>query len=130
MPKSNYLADKVNDHLHGVATFTAPSTMYLDAMSVLPTTSGGGTSTGFGRVALATNSTSWNASSGQITTNAVVIDWGTNTTGMVQTVVGIAVYDASSGGNLLWFGSLTTIRAVNPGEDFSVPVGGGQFTES
>lgn len=130
MPKSNYLADKVGDILHGGFTYSVPTTTYFDAMTVSPTGSGGGTSSGMGRVAVTNNSTNWPASSGQTKTNANAINFGTNSTGSAQTIVAIAEYDASSGGNLLFYGTLSTAQVVAIGAPFVVPAGGGIYTES
>lgn len=126
---SNYLRDKINDHLHGRTTFTAPATTYFALMTVAPTASGGGTEASGGtyaRVAITNNTTSWPASSGQTKTNGVAIDFGTATSNL-GTIVAIAEYDAASGGNLLTFAALTTPVTIASGQPFQIPVGGGVF---
>jgi hypothetical protein len=126
---SNYLRDKINDHLHGRTTYTAPATTYFALMTTAPTASGGGVEASGGvyaRVAISNNTTSWPNSSGQTKSNGVAIDWGTATANL-GTIVAIAEYDASSGGNLLTFALLATPVTVNSGQPFQVPVGGGVY---
>jgi hypothetical protein len=126
---SNYLRDKINDHLHGGPSFTTPATTYFALMTAMPTASGGGTeATGgvYARVAVTNNATNWPASSGQAKTNGTAISWGTQTTSL-GTVVGIAEYDASSGGNLLTFAPLNTSVTISAGQPFDIPAGGATF---
>src|ERR1051326_2009177 len=103
---SNYLRDKINDHLHGGSAFTRPDPTYFAAMTVLPTASGGGTeaTANFSRVSVTNDSSNWPASSGPTKTNANAIDFGTNG-GSSVTIAGIAEYDAPTGGNLLTCGA-------------------------
>ena len=126
---SNYLRDKINDHLHGGPDFTRPATTYFDPMSVMPTASGGGTSVASnfgGRVAVTNNSGNWPASSGQAKSNAAAISFGNNSGGTVI-VAGVAEYDAVSGGNLLTFEAASTSVTVNNGGPLTIPVGGAVF---
>jgi hypothetical protein len=127
---SNYLADKINDGMHGGTNYTQPATTYFALMTVMPTGSGGGTEVSGGsyaRVAFTNNSTNWPASSGQTKTNATIIDFGTATAAW-GTIVGVAEYDASSSGNLLSFGPLTATRVVGSGDSFQIPAGGATYT--
>lgn len=128
---SNYLRDKINDHLHGGGDFTRPATTYFALMLVMPTASGGGTevtigSGSYARVAFTNNATNWPASSGQVKQNAVIIDWGT-ATGAWGTIVGIAEYDASTAGNLLTFAALATPVTIGNGNPFQIPVAGATY---
>ena len=126
---SNYLRDKINDHLHGGPDFTRPATTFFALMTVMPTASGGGTEAlggTYARVAVTNNSTNWPASSGQAKANGVAISWGVQTTSL-GTIVGIAEYDAATGGNLLTFQPLNTAVAIAAGQPFDIPAGGGVF---
>lgn len=126
---SNYLRDKINDHLHGGSDYTRPATTYFDPMTVMPTAAGGGTSAASnfgGRLAFTNNSSNWPASSAQTKSNGNAINFGANS-GSAVTIVGIAEYDAPSGGNLLTFAALTTPIAVSPAGTFSIPVGGAVY---
>jgi hypothetical protein len=131
---SNYLANKINDWLHGnTAAYTPPATTYFALMLAMPTASGGGTevasSGSYVRKAVTNNSTNWPASSSGIKTNGAAISWITPT-GDWGRVVGIAEYDASTGGNLLTFADLSTATTVLSGQVFSLPTGSASFTWS
>jgi hypothetical protein len=124
---SNYLRDKLNDLLFGAgASPTAsfvPATWYFALFTTMPTSSGGGVEVSGGsyaRVAKTNNVTNFAASSGQVKTNATLIDWGT-ATGNWGTILGIGAFDASSGGNLQVFGLLSASQIVNSGQAFSLP---------
>jgi hypothetical protein len=126
---SNYLRDKINDIVHGGTTIAA--TTYFALMTVAPTASGGGTEVTIGvgsyaRVSVTNNSSNWPNSSGQTKSNANAINWGT-ATGNWGTIVAIAEYDASTGGNLITFASLATAVTVNTGQPFQVPANGAVF---
>lgn len=57
-----------------------------------------------------------------VLSNSSVIDFGT-TTAAWGTVVGFGIFDASSGGNLIWAGNLTASQAVGDGDDVSFAAG-------
>jgi hypothetical protein len=101
-------------------------------MTAAPNVGGGGTEvtgTGYSRLAVTNNNTNWpSASSGQ-KGNGTILNWGTAGSSW-GTVLAIAEYDASVGGNLLEWGLLTNPVTVASGQPFSVPIGGGVFTET
>lgn len=128
---SNYLADKIGDHMHGGPDYTRPATTYFALFTVSPSPSGGGTEVSGGsyaRVAFTNNSSNWPASSGQTKSNANIIDFGTATANW-GTIVAAAEFDASSGGNMLLFGPLSTSRVVNNGDSFQIPASGAVLTQ-
>lgn len=127
---STYLKDKINDHLHGGTSYSAPGTTYFALMNVAPTPAGGGTQvTGIGRLAITNNSTNWAASSSGLKTNATVFTFTSSAPSDLGTIVGIAEYDASTGGNLLTYGDLVpTSKPCPTGTAFTVAVNGGQFS--
>lgn len=132
MPKSAYLCNKILDHLHGGTTYTAPATTYFALMTAAPSSLGGGTEVtggGYARVAFTNNVTNWPAAASSVKVTGTILDWGTSS-GAWGTIVAIAEYDASSGGNLLNFGLLSTPITVSSGQPFSVPAGSGVFTET
>lgn len=125
---SNYFENKIIDHLRGVATFTPPATWYFALLTAAPSDSGGGTEvTGgsYARVAMAANganlagtqaagsTTASTGTSGTTSNNNPIVfpaptaDWGTATH--------LAVYDASTGGNLLIYVPLSPAQAINNG---------------
>lgn len=129
---SNYLDDKLNDWIHGGTAFTQPATTYFALMSTLPTAANSGgvelSGTGYARVAFTNSSGNWPAASAQTKSNAAAINWGTAGAGGWGTAVGVAEYDASSGGNLLSFGDLTSATTINASQPFEIPVNGAVYT--
>jgi hypothetical protein len=126
---STYLQNKILDLVFGATSWSAPATTYFALMTAMPTVSGGGTEASggaYGRVALTSGTSHWPASSGQLIQNATIIDWGTATANL-GSIVGVAEYDASSGGNLLTFKTLTGGSvSVGIGTPFQLPVAGFQ----
>jgi hypothetical protein len=105
--KSNYLSQKVLDAEFGIAAFTFPSTIHLALFTVAPSAAGGGTEvsgSGYARVAVTANATNWSRSA-QTVSNVNQILFNAFT-GAVSTVVAVAAFDASTGGNMLWFADL------------------------
>jgi hypothetical protein len=130
--KSTYLCNKLLDHWLGASSFTAPVTVYVALFTVAPTAAGGGTEVSGGsyaRVAKTNNLTNFPAAASAQKKNGTVIDFGTATADW-GTVIGAALFDASSGGNLLAYGPFGTAVTVLNGGAFSIPVNGGTFTEA
>ena len=126
---SDYLENKLIDHIFRGVSFTAPAALHVALFTAAPSDSGGGTEvTGgsYARAALAPTNTNWDntqgagtsaASSGTggstknkaaITFPAPTANWGS--------VTHIGIFDASSGGNLLVHGALTASKTVNNGD--------------
>ena len=121
---TNYLEDKIWNHVFGSTTYTKPTNWYVGLLTATPSDSAGGTEvsggsyarqicaftvTGTG-TALATNTSA-------ITFPTATADWG---------IVGwIGIYDAVSSGNLVAYQNLqksdfstTTTKTVNDGDIF------------
>src|SRR5262245_23710085 len=108
--KSDFLENKLLDHVVGNQAYTAPTNIHVALFTVAPTDSGGGTEvTGgsYARVQVTNNNTNFpNASSGlkqngtAITFAQASADWGI--------VVAFGLFDASTSGNLLYWGWLGT----------------------
>lgn len=114
---SDYLEGKVLDHLLGRTTFTAPATLYVGLWStVLNDASTGSTAgeingTGYQRVAVANDVANWPTASGGQKANANPIQFPTafSNWGTVRTV---ALLDASTAGNLLFFATPAPVVSV------------------
>lgn len=131
---SNYLeAALLNHHLGGSATLTKPATVYFALFTVTPSDSGGGTEcvgTDYARVGLTNNSTNFPAASSSVitlsadvtfpTAGALGTAWGT--------IVAWGLFDASTSGNLLWWGPVATSKTVAVGDVVKFPSGSITFT--
>ena len=116
---SDYLENKVLDHVFGGVNYTAPSTLYLALYTVAPTDTGGGTEvsgTAYARQTVAftgTNDTASNTSAVEFPTAGA--SWGT--------IVAVGIFDALTSGNLLAYGNLTDSKTIASGDVFRVPAG-------
>jgi hypothetical protein len=135
---SDYLENKLVDHIFRARSFSAPSTLYWALFTSAPSDSGGGTEcTGgsYARVSMTpsdtaftnTQGTTSGASSGTggTITNGEVVQFATPTAGW-GTVIAVAIFDASSGGNMLIHGTLLG-RTINISDDVKFPVGSFSF---
>ena len=134
--KSDYLANKSNDHVTGVATYTAPTQMRLalfTARGTIAQASAGTNFTecsggGYARVDIGVGSTNWNASSSgspRLTDNKLAVAMGTPSADW-GTVTCIGIYD--QGTNLLWWGDITS-RSCPLGAAVSFPAGSIDISE-
>ena len=128
---SDYLKNKVLDHMRGIASWSTPGTSYFAMMTEAPTPLGGGTevNTAFQpRLPFLNSSVNWNAASAGLTSNKTEMLFASNALADLGTIVGIAEYDAATAGNLLAYGDLSVPKTILTGMKFSVLAGNGQFT--
>src|SRR5262245_19052704 len=126
---SDYFKNRILDHMRGIATYTPAATSFFALMTAAPTPAGGGTQVALlPRLEVNNSSTSWNAASAGVSTNKNDLALVTGAPSDLGTIVGIAEYDASSSGNLLTYGDLTTPKELLTGMDFIVQAVAGQFT--
>jgi hypothetical protein len=124
---SDYAENKVLDHIVGKTSFTMPST-WVALYTVAPTDAGGGTQvTGGSYARVATAGADWSAASGGAITNANALTFPTATADW-GTIVAAALFDASSGGNMLIWNLLTANKTVTTDDALSFPAGSIDFT--
>ena len=116
---SNYLETALLNHVFRTDTLTKPTNVYIGLFTATPSDAGGGTEVAGGsyaRKAVSSADASWSApaddSGAQEITNASAISFA-ESTGAWGTVSHFGIFDASSSGNLLAWGSLTTSRTVD-----------------
>lgn len=126
---SNYLENKLIDHLLRGSAYTAPSTLYMALCTAAPTDTSTGSNLSeisggnYSRQSLSSNTTNWSATSGTdgTSTNSVEVKWaGVTWSG---TVTHVAICDAASGGNVLFYSGLTTSQTVVSGDSISFGIG-------
>jgi hypothetical protein len=141
--KTDYLENKWIDHIFRGTAYTAPTVLAIGLLTAAASDAGGGTEvTGgsYARVSLNPSATNWkntqnsgtgvSSGTGGATSNAVAItfpaptaNWGTATH--------FGIWDATTGGNLLYQAALTTPRVIasgNPAPNF--PIGSLVVTEA
>jgi|SRR6185295_4353653 len=129
--KSDYLENKILDHVLGGGDFTRPATVYIALYTATPSDAGGGTEvTGgsYARKSVTNNATNFPASSGGAKSNGVEIafvqasaDWGT--------VVAFGIWDDPTAGNLLYWGAVSPSRSVPNGAVAKFAIGDLDFSE-
>jgi len=119
---SDYAEKLLLDFLMGGAAAGAPSSRHVALYTAAPSDSGGGTEVsgnGYARQAA-----TWDAatSGAGVTANADAQSF-TASGGNWGSITHVGIFDASSGGNLLWHGELTTARTVNDGDTITFAIG-------
>jgi len=119
---SDYLEDKVLEHVFGGNAYSAPSTLYVALYTSAPSDTGGGTEVSGGGYVRKT--TTFNVSGTNPTTasNAGAIEYPTATANY-GTVVAVGIFDASSSGNLLAYANLSASKVVSTGDVFRFNTG-------
>lgn len=125
---SDYLENKIIDHVLRDTAYTKPTTIYVALYTSAPSDSGGGTEVSGGsyaRVQVGPSQTDWTATQGgtsgassgtgghtdnaaDITFPAPTANWGS--------ITHFGIHDHVSAGNLLFHGALTTAKTVNNGD--------------
>jgi hypothetical protein len=121
---SDFLENKILDHVLTATSYSAPATRYLALF-----TADTGLETNSPSAEVSTSSTAYvrkavtfaAASGGSSATNATVtFDAATGNWG---TITHVAVMDASSSGNVLFYGAVTTSKTIETGDTFQVTSG-------
>lgn len=126
------LADYVLNWFKGTTFHAAPTNVYVALLTTVPTRNDGTglvecTDAGYARLAVAASG-GWSAISlagdnlHDEISNAAALTFGT-VSGAGYTVNGLAIYDASTSGNLLAYGAVTP-QAVATGNAYQVAIGG------
>ena len=128
---SNYLENKLIDHLFRGVPYVAPTVLEFALLTSAPTDSGGGVEVSGGdyeRVAVAASTTSFAATNAPASVNATSSgSSGTTSNNTAITypqpsalwgvVTCVGVYDSHVGGNLLWWNPLANPKTINAGDD-------------
>jgi len=130
---SDWLENQIIDHIFRTGSFTKPSALFVALFTAAPTDSGGGTevaAASYARVQRDPLDANWDATSGSDgkTANSAIITFPTPAENW-GTIVAIGVFDASTGGNLLFHMLQTPNKTVNNGDTApSFAVGALTFT--
>ena len=125
--KSDYLENKVLEHVLKNTAYTSPTTVYMALFTAAPSDSGGGTEVS-GSAYARTAITFGAAASGAIA-NSAAVEFPVASGGNWGTITHIGIFDAASSGNLLYWAALNASKVVNDGEQFKVAIGDLDVTE-
>lgn len=134
--KATYWANKLLDLILGATAFSAPANIFPALYTVTPGAGGGGTeatSGSYARPSVTNNATNFPASSGGVKTvpgvainfAAATADWSSG-----SNMVGLALLDAVTAGNFLYFGDLTVAKPVKNGDTAQIAVSALVITET
>lgn len=131
--KSRYLEEAVINHFLRQSSTSAPAEVYAALYTVAPTKTTGGTEVSGGsyaRVNISDGTSDFTDPTGTGTTsNSAAITFPTATASW-GTVVACAILDASTGGNILYFGDLTASKTVDSGDTVTFATGALQVAET
>ena len=124
---SDYLEGKFLDHFLGTTSTSAPSAVYLSLHTANPADDAGGAEVSTSGSAYVRKAIAFSAASSGSASNsgAVEFDAATSSWG---TITHIGIWDASSAGNLLFYGALDASKAIATGDIFKVNASGVTIT--
>jgi len=120
---NDYTESLVLNWLFTTNSATRPTAWYVGLFTSAPSDTGGGTEvsgSAYARKATGTITVSGTATTA---TNSAAIEFAAASGGDWGAIGWAAVFDASSGGNMLAWAPLTTSRTINDGDVFRIPAG-------
>jgi hypothetical protein len=131
---SDFLENRIIDQLFRGQAAPTTTTLHVGLLTTAPSDTGGGTEVSggsYGRVAVTSSLANWagtqsagstvaSSGSGGQTSNNAAITFPTPTAGW-GTVTHFGIYDASTGGNLLFWGALTIAKTINQADTVTFP---------
>lgn len=126
--KTNYLEGALLNHIFRTTGLSQPTNVYVALFTAAPSDAGGGTEVSgnaYARVAIARADAQWNAPAGtpRAITNVNAVNFPTPTPSGWGTVTHFGIFDASSGGNLLYWAALTQSKTINASDTVSFAAG-------
>lgn len=117
---SDYLENKVLDHILGTTAYTMPTTVYVGLSTATFADDNSGTElsgSGYAR-----QSITFNAAASGATDNDAAVEFPA-ATGSWGDVSHFGLFDASTGGNLLIHGAFTTSKTIATGDILKISAG-------
>ncbi|HRE87630.1 MAG TPA: hypothetical protein PK095_00700 [Myxococcota bacterium] len=117
---TNFLENAIANHVLRNTPYTSPTTVYLGLFTAAPGEAGGGTevsASGYARQPLTFGAPTDGVveNSGTLTFGPAGASWGT--------ITHTAIFDDSTGGNMLLYGALATPKVVDTGDSLSFAAG-------
>ena len=106
------------------STATRPTAWFVGLFTAAPSDTGGGTEvTGNGYARVATGTISVSGTTPTNATNAASIEFAAASGGNWGSIGWAAIFDASTGGNMIAWAALSTARTINDGDVLRIPAG-------
>ena len=119
---SDYAEKLLLDWMMTSGSATRPTAWYVALYTAAPSDSGGGTEVSTGGYARQSVTFDAAASPGGTTSNSADVSF-TAVGGDYGTVTHMGIFDASTGGNLLWHGVLSASKTVEDGDTITFSAG-------
>ena len=119
---SDYAEKLLLDWAMTTGSATRPTAWYVALYTAAPSDSGGGTEVSTGGYTRQSVTFDAASSPGGTTSNTNAVSF-TASGANFGTVTHIGIFDNSSGGNLLWHGSMTASKTVNDGDTLEFSIG-------
>ena len=138
---SDFLENKLVDHLLRGTAYTAPGTLYVALYTTATTDAGAGTevplTNNYSRASVVSSGSAWantqasgtgvSSGTGGVTSNSAAITFAVPS-GSWGTITNFGILSAATGGDLLFHGALTVQQTVNTGNTVSFAAGALQIT--
>jgi hypothetical protein len=124
---SNYAEDKVLDHLFKNTSYTSP-TAYVGYFNNSITDASVPTEVSGNNYARVEISSKMGSSSSGTISNTSAITFPAASGGDHGVITAIAIFDASSSGNMIAYGDLTTSKTISDGDQLNIAIGNLQIS--
>lgn len=121
---TNYLENEVLDHVLGKGTrdFTSPANLFVGLLTAV-SDGEAGTWTEVSGTNYARTAVTFGAASGGSAANSADVEFPAAGSGGWGTITHIAIFDASTSGNPLFYGSLSASKQVDEADIFTIVTG-------
>jgi hypothetical protein len=121
---TDYTENLVLNYLLTTNSVTRPTAFFVGLFTAAPSDTGGGTEvSGNGYARVATGTMTVSGTSPTTATNAAAIEFAAASGGNWGSVGWAAIFDASTGGNMIAWAALSTARTINNGDVLRIPAG-------
>lgn len=118
--KTNFLENQLIDHVLRNTVYPSPTTVYLALFTAAPGEAGGGTEVSAG--GYARQPVTFDAPTDGLSSNSAVITFGPATASWA-TITDFAIFDAVSGGNMLYYGAFSSSKPIDTDDIYEVIAG-------
>lgn len=118
---TDYTENLVLNWLLTTNSATRPTAWYVGLFTAAPSDTGGGTEVSGNAYARKATGTITVSGTATTATNSAAIEFAAASGGNWGTITHAAIFDASTGGNMIAWAVLTTSRTINDGDVFRIP---------
>jgi hypothetical protein len=119
---SDYLENEVLDHILGNGAYTAPTDIYVGLWTADDGLESGTVTSEVSGGSYARQTMTFDAAAAGSADSAATVTFPTATANW-GTITHVALMDASTGGNVLFHGSVTTSKTIESGDTFQISAG-------